>query len=141
MISCTEFIWAYNELFKFLEERYGKQAVIDLWEALSDEFLTNLDELVAKKGTRGMEEYWTHTLTEEGADYTMTTSEDSFVIDMHRCPSVGLLRQGPSGRYKDYCEHCARLYPRILEQHGFTARMEITDPDKGVCRLVVEKAK
>lgn len=29
MISCTEFIMAYNELFKFLEKRYEKEAVTD----------------------------------------------------------------------------------------------------------------
>ena len=137
MISCTEFIWAYNELFKFLEGRYGKQAVVDLWVALSEEFLTNLDELVAEKGTRGMEEYWTHTLTEEGADYSMSSTEDSFSIEMHQCPSVGLLQQGPAVRYRDYCEHCAWLYPRILERYGFAARMEIVDAEKGVCRLTV----
>jgi len=39
MISCTEFILAYNELFKFLEERHGKEAVIDFWKGISDNFL------------------------------------------------------------------------------------------------------
>ena len=35
MVSCTEFILAYNELFKFLEEGYGKRAVIKFWEYIS----------------------------------------------------------------------------------------------------------
>ena len=65
MISSTEFIMAYNELFKFLEEHYGKEAVIDFWIGISDNFLNNLRKLVAKKGIEGMKEYWTHTLSEE----------------------------------------------------------------------------
>ena len=32
MISCTEFIPAYSELFKFLESKSGKQAVLALLE-------------------------------------------------------------------------------------------------------------
>ena len=141
MISCTEFIWAYNELFKFLHERHGKEAVIELWKAISDEFLGNLDRLVRERGIQGMREYWTHTLTEEGADYVMTVEEDAFYIDMHRCPSVALLNEGPSSRYPDYCEHCAWLYPPLLDKHGFEAHMHIIDPKRGECRLSVYKKK
>ena len=46
MISCTEFIPAYSELFKYLEKVGGKDAVISFWEYLSDNFLTNLKDLV-----------------------------------------------------------------------------------------------
>ena len=67
MISCTEFILAYNELFKFLDKKCGKKKVIGFWESISDNFLHNLEFLVREKGISGMKEYWTHTLTEEGA--------------------------------------------------------------------------
>ena len=46
MISCTDFIPAYSELFKYLERVGGKEAVIDFWEYLSDKFLWNLKNLV-----------------------------------------------------------------------------------------------
>ena len=39
MISCTEFIPAYSELFKFLEAQGGREAVEAFWEHLSDRFL------------------------------------------------------------------------------------------------------
>ena len=47
MIPCTEFIPAYSELFKYLEGRGGKEAVLDFWRYLSDNFLHNLRDLVA----------------------------------------------------------------------------------------------
>ena len=31
MISCTEFIPAYSELFSFLDERFGRDEVDRLW--------------------------------------------------------------------------------------------------------------
>ena len=31
MISCTEFIPAYSELFKFIDRKSGRQAVYDYW--------------------------------------------------------------------------------------------------------------
>ncbi len=71
MISCTEFILTYNELFKFLDKKGGKKKVVNFWEGISDNFLQNLESLVKEKGIQGMKEYWTHTLTEENANYKM----------------------------------------------------------------------
>ena len=48
MISCTDFIPAYSELFKHLESIGGKEAVVDFWKYLSDGFLNNLRDLVAE---------------------------------------------------------------------------------------------
>ena len=139
MISCTEFIWCYNELFRFLHDRHGKEDVIDLWRSISEGFLGNLEALVQEKGTHGMHEYWTHTLTEEGAEHVMTVTDDKFIIDMHGCPSVRLLREGPVNMYDHYCEHCAWLYPPILERFGFDVRMDVIDQEEGLCRLTVRR--
>jgi predicted ArsR family transcriptional regulator len=138
MISCTEFIPAYNELFAFIEERHGRQELIRFWEELADEFLHNLRDLVAEKGLAGMHEYWTHTLTEEGADQTMTLSEDEFRIEMHKCPSVAILRQSKHiTPFPDYCEHCKVLYRRVIEPFGFKCEVQVHD--EGQCTLRVTK--
>lgn len=141
MISCTEFILAYNELFKFLHKKYGKKAVIEFWEYISDKFLTNLDFLVKEKGIAGMEEYWTHTLTEEGADYQMHAGPDHFEISMKKCPSVGILNKSKVEKYPDYCEHCEILYKRVIEKYGFEYKIKYIDKEKGICRLSVRACK
>ena len=41
MISCTEFIPAYSELFRVLESTGGKEAVVRFWEDLSDFAVTH----------------------------------------------------------------------------------------------------
>ncbi len=65
MISCTEFIPAYNELFKFIEEKEDKEAVIGFWNYLSDTFLMNLKNQVVEFGIKGCWIYWSKTLKEE----------------------------------------------------------------------------
>jgi len=142
MISCTEFILSYNELFKFLEERHGKEAVIDFWKGISDNFLWNLDDLVKRKGIQGMKEYWTHTLSEEGAKYKMKATENEFTIEMSECPSAGILRRNLHiKRYPDYCKHCDLLYRRVIEKYGFTYDYEYIDEYLGRCRLRVKKRR
>lgn len=142
MISCTDFIPAYSEMFKYLEARDGKQAVVDFWTYLSDNFLNNLREEAAKHGIRGCWNYWSHTLNEEAADFTMEVDDEAgeFRITMHHCPSKGrLLEMTHITPYRDYCEHCDLLYRRVLEPLGFTYEPDWSRVDQAACAIVVQK--
>jgi hypothetical protein len=144
MISCTEFIPAYSELFKYIERKEGKQAVIDYWNYLSDNFLTNLKDLVVENGIRGCWMYWEKTLKEEAADFTMELDEEAgeFSITMHYCPSKGrLLEYEHIDPYPDYCEHCDVLYKRVLDPLGYTYKLDRSQTDRARCRLTVKAKK
>jgi hypothetical protein len=138
MISCTEFIPAYSELFKFIEERENKEAVIGFWNYLSDTFLINLRDLVVKHGILGCWIYWTKTLEEEAADFTMELDEeaDEFSITLHQCPSKGMLNEIIQiETYNDYCEHCDVLYRRVLEPLGYKYELDRSQTDNARCHL------
>ena len=140
MIPCTDFIPAYSELFKYLEARGGKAAVIDFWKYLSDNFLGNLRAEAEQHGLRGCWNYWSHTLNEEAADFTMEIDDEAgiFRITMHHCPSMGrLLELRHIEPYRDYCEHCDWLYRRVLEPMGFTYEVDMSQCDQAKCALVV----
>ena len=142
MISCTEFIPAYSELFKFLHALSGKEAVVRFWESLSDEFLTNLHDLAKTKGLAGCFEYWSHTLQEEAADFRMTLDENQgvFEIEMRRCPSRERLNElRHVEAYADYCEHCDVLYRRVLEPLGFKYNIDLSNCRDARCRLTVAR--
>jgi hypothetical protein len=142
VISCTEFIPAYSELFKFLEAQGGKQAVVKFWESLSDEFLTNLRDLAAAQGVAGCFEYWSHTLTEEAADFRMVLDEKNGTLEteMRHCPSRGLLNSLKHiEAYRDYCEHCDVLYRRVLEPLGFEYSIDLSTCKDATCRIKIRQ--
>ena len=144
MISCTEFIPAYSELFKFLEKQGGRKAVLDFWNYLSDNFLGNLKDLVEKNGIRGCWLYWTHTLNEEAADFTMELDEEAgeFKILMHHCPSKGrLLEYSHFAPYYDYCGHCDVLYRRVLEPLGYECIADYSKVDQARCSFLVRRKR
>jgi len=140
MISCTEFIPAYNELFKYLHQKGSKKEVIKFWGNLSDAFLENLRDLVVRKGLSGCFDYWSHTLTEEAADFRMTLDENeqNFRIEMRFCPSKGrLLNTGHVRSYENYCEHCDVLYRRVLEPLGYDYNINLELSDQAKCILTI----
>lgn len=141
MISCTEFILAYNELFKYLEEKGGRHILEDFWRRIAHEYLFNLDELVREKGIEGMAEYWGHTLTEEAAKASIEVGEDYFRIHMEECPSVKLLNQRGVDKSPSYCHHCITLYKTVIEKYGFQYTLDIIDPERGICRVQARKLR
>lgn len=146
MISCTEFIPLYSELFQYIEDRRGKEGVIKYWEYISDAYVApRLGAEVEKHGgMRGCWEYWSKSLNEEAADFTMTFDPDAeeFSIVMHHCPSKGMLDSFTHFEpYNDYCGHCDLLYARVLEKYGikFTNTVSKTCPAACVCHATKMK--
>ena len=144
MIACTEFIPAYSELFKFLEAKGGRKAVLDFWNYLSDRFLNNLRDLVTANGIRGCWLYWAKSLNEEAADFTMELDEEAgtFCIVMHHCPSKGrLMEYRHITPYHDYCGHCDVLYRRVLEPFGYEYHIDLSKCDQAQCSIVIKRKK
>ena len=125
MISCTEFIPSYSELFKYLDERYGYAEVQRFWSYLfkPDGKGIPLVNFLKKDGLKGAVEYWNGTLKEEAADVTRWYNvEDGWIFScMHYCPSKGrLLRMKEElgvEPYAHYCDHCD-YYRASLEMYG-----------------------
>ncbi len=148
MISCTEFIPAYSELFTFLEQRHGRAEVDRFWEYLfkPDGKGIPLVNFVKKEGIRGCFTYWAGSLNEEDADFTMYLNEKRgfFKIKMHRCPSKGRLlelkdRIGITP-YHDYCLHCDH-YRAAVAQVGLNYTFDCTDTDKAACSILITDPK
>ncbi len=144
MISCTEFIPAYSELFIWLEKNYGKEAVTTYWSSLFDISAGNIPlvNFVRKEGIRGCFTYWKGTLNEEAADFTMYLNEKNgwFLIDMHSCPSKGKLlklqEQFGYKPYRHYCLHCDN-YRQAIESVGLKYIYNFIGEKHAACSILV----
>ena len=148
MISCTEFIPAYSELFTFLEERHGRAEVDNFWTYLfkPDGKGIPLVNFVKKEGIRGCFTYWAGSLNEEAADFTMYLNEKRgfFKIKMHRCPSKGRLLELKNSigitPYHDYCLHCDH-YRAAVAQVGLEYTFDCTETDHAACSILIVDPK
>jgi len=138
MISCTEFIPLYSELFKYLEDLGGHDEVLRYWEYISDTYVADLlGKAVAGKGLRGCWDYWSKSFNDEACDFRMELDEQAgtFSIDMRHCPSRGMLNSlGHMEPYYDYCGHCAVLYARQLKKFGIqNDSFDMSKTDEAKC--------
>lgn len=148
MISCTEFIPCYSELFLYLEKKGGKEEVRRFWKYLfePDGKGIPLINYVKKEGIRGCYSYWSGTLNEEAADFTMYLNEPAgwFELDMHHCPSKGRLLELSEKNgltpYHDYCLHCDS-YRSAAEKIGLSYIYDFRGIDRASCSLLIYDPK
>ena len=148
MISCTEFIPAYSELFTFLEDKHGRAEVDAFWKYL---FAPTGDGIplinfVQKEGIRGCFSYWSGTLNEEAADFTMYLNEKAgwFLLEMHHCPSKGRLLKLKEEigivPYHHYCLHCDS-YRSAIEKVGLGYIYNFAGMDHAACSILIYDPK
>lgn len=148
MISCTEFIPSYSELFTYLEEKHGREEVNRFWNYLFAPTGSGIPlvNYVKKEGIRGCFSYWAGTLNEEAADFTMYLNEKAgwFQIVMHQCPSKGRLLKLKDEigitPYHDYCLHCDS-YRLATEQVGLKYIYNFNGIDHASCSIFIYDPK
>lgn len=148
MISCTEFIPSYSELFSFLDENYGRAEVERFWTYLFAPTGKGIPliNFAKKDGLRGCWDYWSGTLKEEAADCTRYFNEKAGWIasEMHYCPSKGRLleleKEIGLKPYYDYCGHCD-YYRSALDMVGLKWVRNHLHVDQASCSSILYDPK
>jgi len=146
MISCTEFIPSYSELFHYLEEKHGRDEVERYWQMLFRLERSPLYRFVKAEGIRGCWSYWSGTLNEEAADFTMYLNEKRgfYMIKMHKCPSKGRLLELRDAigvePYPHYCLHCD-YYRIAIEAVGLGYIYNFQGVDEAACSILIYDPK
>lgn len=144
MISCTEFIPSYSELFTYLEDKHGRAEVDRFWKYLfePDGKGIPLISFIERDGIKGCWNYWKGTLNEEAADFTMYLNEKRgfFYNVMHHCPSKGRLLELKDEigiePYHDYCLHCDS-YRAAAEKCGLKYIYNFDGTDHAACSMLI----
>lgn len=148
MMSINNLITIYNETFQYIDDKYGRKSLLNLWTKMSEEWCVDLDNYTKNKGLKGISEYWcgeSGTLNLEKASYSFELKDDGFFATMSKCPSlVDELINKNRVVFKDYCKHCIHLYGPIIEKYGFSIDWFVeynikTEKPIGRCRWEIKK--
>ena len=148
MISCTEFIPSYSELFSYLDKQFGKEEVEKFWAYLFKPHGKGIPliNFLKKDGLRGAWNYWAGTLKEEAADCKRYFNEKEGWIysETIYCPSKGRLLQLEKELgikpYPHYCDHCD-YYRASLEKEGLKYIRFHMGVENAQCRALIYDPK
>ena len=144
MISCTEFIPCYSELFTYLEDKHGRDEVDRFWDYLFEPTGDGIPliNFVKKEGIHGCWSYWAGTLNEEAADFAMylNVKRGFYYNVMYHCPSKGRLLELKDTigitPYHDYCLHCDS-YRYAAEKVGLKYIYNFDGIDHAACSMLI----
>ena len=141
MISCTEFIPMYSELFKYLHKLNEKKEVEKYWEYVSDKYVEPLlGKALDEHGIKGCWVYWNKSLNEEACDFTMgfDGKDGVFTNVIRGCPSKGMLNKlSYTNPYPDYCEHCGILYEKVVKKRDYTYKKDFSRVSEAICDCII----
>lgn len=121
MLGVYDFCGHYEWTFAWLEQRGGKELLQRYWDkAIHKDSQQHAAKLISERGFAGMQEYWGHSLVQEGAGYKTSATDKVFRIDIHECPSKGFLLRNKLEQHSDYCDHCIGWIGPMLKKSGFT---------------------
>ncbi len=133
MIPSDHFVRFYNEVFKFLEEQGGDE-LEKYWLEISRHQEKHCLELFKTKGLKGMYEYWDHIRIEENCDMTLTLTDDCFILEMHKCPSLSKVLDNDAEPCERYCDHCPGWVKPLIAKAGYYCVYDIIDRKIPKCR-------
>ncbi len=111
--------------FRFLKRRFGKRALEEYWRRLVEEYYAKEIESIRDKGLEGWKEFWEgYYSREKGIQFQSREEEDSFLIEIIRCPAYYWLEKFGRDIPSWYCEHCRVTMGRMAELAGLHFTLE-----------------
>ena len=137
MIPSDHFVRFYNEVFKFLSRRGGKDAMIRYYERVAANQEAHCLETFRTRGLQGMFEYWERIRVEENCDMVNQVDDDCYSFRFFGCPSLGKVLDNDAAPCVDYCRHCPGWIMPIMTKAGFFAVYNLIDTAEPQCEMFV----
>lgn len=133
-MSAGDFYFAINATFRFIHDTWGKEALIDYWTSMAQEYHAEVAERFREGGLREVRRYWADYFADEpGGDVSVSLRKRGVEIDVRDCPAIRWLKNGGREIVPYYCEHCHYVSTAIAEQAGMTFHLEGGD---GTCNQI-----
>lgn len=119
-MSAPDFYFAINATFRHLHDRYGKEALVDYWRRLGQEYYRARIVRWRAGGPQAIADDWQAYFAEEPqAQVRVTADADAAELDVEVCPAIKHLRQEGRDIVPYFCEHCDHVCGSMAEQAGY----------------------
>ncbi len=133
-MAAGDFYFAIDATFRHIHATYGKEALVQYWQAMAREYHRPLAERFRRGGLEEVRAYWAeYFAAEPGGDVEVRGGEKEVELVVRACPAIGWLRAAGRDIVPCYCEHCRHVSGTLAAAAGMT--FALTGGD-GACRQV-----
>jgi hypothetical protein len=126
-----DFHGALSTGLAYLEERYGAEAVRDyLWQFASA-FYAGVTQAINERGLIALREHAERVYAIEGAQVSVTFSEDEMLLEVEACPAVAHMRLHGYAVAPHFYETSKTVYAAICEGTPFDTQWLHYDQQSG----------
>lgn len=131
-MSAPDFFFANNAIFRYLHDRYGKEALIDYWRCLGREYYRRRGERWREGGPAALAADWQAYFAEEPqTEMECRVEADAVTLEIKVCPAIKHLRDQHREVMPCFCEHCDHVGDAMAQEAGYTFERHGGD---GSCR-------
>ena len=132
MIPSDHFIYFYNEIFKFLQQK-GQKELDRYYARVADRQAYFTLDAFRREGLKGMFKYWDRIRVEENCQMEQELTDDYYRLRMTKCPSLTKALDSDAGPCDVYCNHCPGWVMRVISMAGYWNVYDIVSRTEPVC--------
>ncbi len=133
-----DFHGATNTTIDFIVERYGIDALHDIFRRVGTDVYADLRRHLMAGDAEELVRHWRHFFTRENADFEIAVEEDgAIVLTVNRCPAYEHVRKLTGAVSPQFCDQTTVTNAAMAEGTPFSVTTEITG--EGSCRQIIRK--
>ena len=136
-----DFHIAMNTELKYLEGKYGYQAVKEYLKQFARSYYKPLTEKIKKNGLKPLKEYIEQTYKKEGGKIKISFDKDSLKIKIAKCPAVAYMRKRNVSIAKSFVETTKTVCETIVEKTPYSFEMCDYEAQTGKTTMIFRRKK
>jgi hypothetical protein len=130
-----DFHIALNNGLIYLEEKYGRDAVVEYLEDFSNTYYRPLKDSLIKTGLSALKEYFERIYAAEKSSVKTSCSSDELFVEIEKCPAVEYMRTNNVKPSPAYSETSDTVYRTICKDTPFDFELVEYDNETGRSKM------
>jgi hypothetical protein len=132
-----DFHGSMNAAVEYVGSRYGREGLRTVFRKTAQLVYRSIYEGLKRGDWDELVEHWRYFMDREGADYSLSITDEAVVMTVKRCPAVAHLRKLGMTPSRFFCDQTILLNEAWCEDTPFEAVTEITG--EGSCVQTIRR--
>ena len=132
-----DFHGATNTTIKFIIEKYGINAMNDIFKKFGNDVYKDIKYHIKKGNIKMLAKHWQHFFDRENADYNICIGDEEIILTVNRCTAYEHVKKIVGEVSPNFCDQTIKTNEAIAEGTPYMITTEILG--QGSCKQIIRK--